>query len=231
MPTSPYISKIGNRQRNPTSESSLWQDWRRMAAHDSEANRDAALIGRLVARADSGDASAKDALFTALYEELHRLAQAHLRRSDPNLMLGTTSLLHEAYLDMARRSGLDFPDRSRFLRYASRAMRGLVIDYVRQRAAHKRGGELTFTTLSGHEEAASEQPVDLERLGAALTELAAVDEALAELVDLKFFCGFSFGEIAAFRGVSERTVQRDWAKARLLLHQELADVERGPERS
>ena len=204
---------------------------RQVVPDDSQTNRDAALIGRLVARADSGDASAKDALFTALYEELHRLAQAHLRRSDRDLMLGTTSLLHEAYLDIARRGGVDFPDRNRFLGYASRAMRGLVIDYVRHRGAHKRGGELTFTTLSGHQEASREQPVDLERLGAALTELAKVDEALAELVDLKFFCGFSFSEIAALRGVSERTVQRDWAKARLLLHQELADAKRGPERS
>jgi len=194
---------------------------------ESEANRGAAsLIGGLVARADAGDARAKDALFTALYEELHRLAQAHLHRSGGHLTLGATTLLHEAYLDISRRSAVAFPDRNRFLGYASRAMRGLVIDYVRQRKAQKRGGELTFTSLSDLPIAPQEVPTDLERLGAALAELGTLDEALAELVDLKFFCGFSFAEIAALRGVSERTVQRDWAKARLLLHHRLTDDRR-----
>jgi RNA polymerase sigma factor (TIGR02999 family) len=183
-------------------------------------------IGSLVARADAGDAAAKDALFTALYAELHRLAQAHLHRSDGNLTLGTTTLLHEAYLDISRREGIAFPDRNRFLGYASRAMRGLIIDYVRHRKAHKRGGELTFTSLSDEQVAPPENSIDVERLGDALGELATLDDALAELVDLKFFCGFSFAEIAALRGVSERTVQRDWAKARLLLHHQLTEDER-----
>jgi RNA polymerase sigma factor (TIGR02999 family) len=198
-----------------------------MVPLESEANSDAAgLIGSLLARADAGEASAKDALFTALYEELHRLAQAHLRRSDGNLTLGTTTLLHEAYLDISKRSAIAFPDRNRFLGYASRAMRGLIIDYVRHRKAQKRGGELTFTSLSDEQVAPQEIAIDLERLGTALIELATVDGGLAELVDLKFFCGFSFAEIAALRGVSERTVQRDWAKARLLLHHQLTDDER-----
>ena len=101
-------------------------------------------------------------------------------------------------------------------------MRGLVTDYVRHRNARKRGGDLTFTSLDG-DEAAPESPVDLERLGGALEELATLDPPLAELVDLKFFCGFSFSEIGAMRNVSERTVQRDWAKARTLLHESLHD--------
>jgi RNA polymerase sigma factor (TIGR02999 family) len=174
----------------------------------------------LVARASAGDPVATDALFAALYEELHRIAEAHLRRSAGHVTLSATTVLHEAYLDIARRDALVFPDRSRFLGYASRAMRGLIIDYVRRRNAQKRGGELTFTSLA--EESHSTEPaVDLERLDAALQELASFDPALAEVVDLKFFCGFSFAEIAAIRDVSERTVQRDWAKARALLHQSL----------
>jgi len=173
-----------------------------------------------VARAEAGDAAAKNALFAALYEELHRLAQAHVRRSAGPLTLSPTTLIHEAYVNIAERDALAFPDRNRFLGYASRAMRGLIVDYVRQRTAQKRGGDVTFTSLAAGEESAV-PPVDLERLNGALDELAALDPALAELVDLKFFCGFSFAEIAVMRNVSERTVQRDWAKARAILHQSL----------
>jgi RNA polymerase sigma factor (TIGR02999 family) len=183
-------------------------------------------IARVVTRAEAGDLAAKKALFAALYEELHRLAQAHIRRTGGPLTLSATTLLHEAYLDIAARDPLAFPDRNRFLGYASRAMRGLIVDYVRQRKARKRGGDLTFTTLS--EEMDSTEPsIDLERLDTALEDLASLDPALAELVDLKFFCGFSFTEIAVMRNVSDRTIQRDWAKARAVLHDALRDHEAG----
>jgi RNA polymerase sigma factor (TIGR02999 family) len=178
-------------------------------------------VETLVERAEAGDAAAREALFVSLYDELHRLAQAHVRRSGGYLTMGATTLLHEAYLELNSRKGLAFPDRLRFLRYASRAMRGLIIDYVRSRRAQKRGGEITFITLDESAAAGPSGAATLERLGLALDELAEVDRSLAEIVDLKFFCGFSFGEIAAMRGVSERTVQRDWAKARLLLHDAL----------
>lgn len=178
----------------------------------------ARVLATNLARAERGESAARDALFTALYQELHRLAQSHLRRSGGALTISATTLLHEAYLDLAGRDAA-FPDRNRFLGYASRAMRGLVIDYVRHRSARKRGGDLTFTSLEDHHVARDEGPVDLERLGSALEELASVDPPLAELVDLKFFCGFSLVEIAAMRKVSERTVRREWAKARALLHQ------------
>ena len=180
-------------------------------------------IAALVERADEGDVAARDALFSALYAELHRLAELQLQRNGWNLTLGATTLLHEAYLGMANRGGLTFPDRSRFLKYASRAMRGLVIDYIRSRHAQKRGGELTFTTLEEEHAGLPQPAAHLERLDRALEELAGLESPLAELVDLKFFCGFSFAEIAALRGVSERTVQRDWAKARTLLHEYLSE--------
>lgn len=175
-------------------------------------------LAALVARAETGDPAAKDALFAALYGELHRLAQSHLHRSAGPLTLGATTLLHEAYLSIAGRHELAFPDRARFLAYASRAMRGLVIDYLRTRNARKRGGELTFTSLDEAHAQPAEEHADLLALSAALDRLATLDPLLAELVDLKFFSGFSFADIASLRGVSERTVQRDWAKARLLLH-------------
>jgi RNA polymerase sigma factor (TIGR02999 family) len=184
----------------------------------------ASLIATAAARAEAGDPAAHDVLFAALYDELHRLAQALLRRNGGAVTISATTLLHEAYLDLAGRTGVSFPDRSRFLGYASRAMRGLIIDYVRHRGATKRGGELTFTSLEEHHAPADERSLDLQRLGAALDELAVLDPSLAALVDLKFFCGFSLVEIAELRGVSERTVRRDWTKARALLHQSLAEA-------
>ena len=183
-------------------------------------SRDAGDVASMVERDDAGDAAAKDALFAALYSELHRLAQVHLRNSSGPLTMGATTLLHEAYLSLNRRDSTMFPDRHRFMKYASRAMRGLIINYVQRKRAQKRGGEITFTDFD--EDAVL--PADaarLQELGEALDELAGIDASLADLVDLKFFCGFSFSEIAEMRGVSERTVQRDWAKARVLLHDAL----------
>ena len=179
-------------------------------------------IAGVLARAEAGDAAAKKALFATLYDELHRLAQSHLRRSGAPLTLSATTLLHEAYLDIAGRDPLAFPDRNRFLGYASKAMRGLIVDYVRQRTARKRGGDLTFLTIAEELDAA-DSAIDMERLDTALKDLATLDPALAELVDLKFFCGFSFSEIAAMRSVSDRKIQRDWAKARAVLHDALRD--------
>lgn len=175
-------------------------------------------LAALVAEADAGEPAAKDALFAALYAELHRLAESHVYRAGGNITLGATTLLHEAYLAIADRDALAFPDRNRFLGYASRAMRGLVLNYLRSRRAEKRGGDLTFTTLDEQRAGVAEPLADIDALEAALAELASTDPALAELVDLRFFCGFTFDEIAAIRGTSARTVHRDWAKARLLLH-------------
>ncbi|MBK5189431.1 MAG: sigma-70 family RNA polymerase sigma factor [Gemmatimonadaceae bacterium] len=182
-------------------------------------------IHELIERADRSDPAAADALFGMLYAELHRLAESSLRRAGSSLTLGPTTLLHEAYLNMAGRADVEYPDRARFLGYASRAMRGLVIDYTRRRRAKKRGRELEIT-LDGEELQAEDmvrEALELERLGDALDELALLEPALAQLVDLHFFCGFTFSEIAAIRDVSERTVQRDWRKARLLLHRSLLD--------
>jgi RNA polymerase sigma factor (TIGR02999 family) len=158
-------------------------------------------------------------LFTALYSELHRLAEYNLRKSGGALTLGATTLVHEAYLNVSRQEG-SFADRAHFLAYASRAMRSLVIDYARRRQATKRGRHLEIT-LSGDEPptaAAERTAAELQELSDALDSLSALEPALAELVDLHFFCGFTFAEIADARGVSTRTVHRDWRKARLMLH-------------
>jgi RNA polymerase sigma factor (TIGR02999 family) len=182
-------------------------------------------VQALIQRADRADPAAADALFEMLYAELHRLAQSSLRRAGNSITLGATTLLHEAYLNMIGREDVAFPDQARFLGYASRAMRGLVIDYTRRRRAKKRGRELEIT-FDGEEVQPADAVQDareLEQLGDALDELATLEPALAELVDMHFFCGFTFVEIAALRAVSERTVRRDWRKARLLLHRTLLD--------
>jgi RNA polymerase sigma factor (TIGR02999 family) len=116
--------------------------------------------------------------------------------------LSVTTLLHEAYLDLAAREGQSFPDRARFMGYATRVMRGLIIDHARSRNAIKRGGQFEITSLKTD---SGENLVDAKELSAisdALDQLAKVDPELAELVDMKFFCGFSFAEIAALRKLS-----------------------------
>ena len=162
-------------------------------------------------------------LFTDLYAQLRQIAQSALRRSGPQLTVSPTTLLHEAYLKISARDALSFPNRAHFMAYASRAMRRLVIDFVRERRALKRGAgfEITSTPIEAAEFAGD--TLDLQRISDALDELAKVNETLAELVDLHFFCGFSFAEIAALLDLSERTVMRDWNKARLFLHDVLRE--------
>ena len=167
---------------------------------------------------------ASEALFGALYRELRGLARRELARSGPGASLGATSLLHEAYLDISQREGMAFPDRARFLTYAARVMRGLIIDGLRRRQARKRGGGFELTSLDDKDVGDAcplSDAEEIERLGQALEALAAVEPEIAHVVDLKFFCGFTFTEIASLRGVSERTVQRHWDKARIYLRQAL----------
>ena len=158
-------------------------------------------------------------LFAALYGDLRDLAERQLRRNrgEP---LSPTTLLHEAYIGMSAR-GSNFPDRARFMGYAARVMRGLIIDFVRERRALKRGAAFHITQLPTDLAEAVPEANDLMQLSEALDALSVHDRRLAEVVDLKYFCGYSFEEIAAQRGTSERTVQRDWEKARMMLFQQL----------
>jgi RNA polymerase sigma factor (TIGR02999 family) len=174
-------------------------------------------IADLIASTDGGDPAAAEALFAALYRELHQLARRELARGGGQLSLGATTLLHEAYLDMSGREGTAFPDRPRFMGYAARVMRSLIVDHARRRRALKRGGAFEITTLDTDLDVAAAPAADLDALSTALDELGAVDPRLALVVDLKFFCGFSFVEIAAMQGLTDRTVQRDWKKARIFL--------------
>jgi RNA polymerase sigma factor (TIGR02999 family) len=176
----------------------------------------------MFAEADEcGDRRANERLFAELYQDLRRLADRELHRH-PGAAVSPTTLVHEAYLNFIDREGVAFADHGRCLAYLARAMRGLLIDFARRQQAIKRGAGFEITEMDTRAEEIAEDQ-SLIRLSEALDALAKHDPDLAEVVDLKYFCGFSFGDIAKLRGVSERTVQRDWQKVRLLLHQLIGD--------
>lgn len=177
-------------------------------------------ISTLIELAERGDEVSAAKLFSLLYGELHRLAKRQLARQG-EVSISATTLLHEAYLEMGPQVGHSFPDQSRFMAYAARVMRGLIIDHVRNRHAIKRGGQFELTSLTTNVGDAISNDEELAQIGQALDELARIDSSLSQIVDLKFFCGFSFGEIAGMIGISERTAQRKWEKARIYLHRSL----------
>jgi RNA polymerase sigma factor (TIGR02999 family) len=177
-------------------------------------------ISTLIDLAEQGDEVSAERLFTLLYAELHRLAKRQLARQG-EISISATTLIHETYLDMAAQEGQSFPDQGRFMAYAARVMRGLIIDHVRNRLAIKRGGAFELTSLTTDVGEVTSDDKELTRMSHALDELARVDSSLSQIVDLKFFCGFSFGEIATMKSLSERTVQRKWEKARIYLHRSL----------
>jgi len=165
-----------------------------------------------------------DLVVARAYQDLRAIAHRRLALLGHDT-LSTTALVNEAYLKLADRADLRFADRAQFLGYACRVMRRLLIDFARRHRARKRGGEFVITALPADRVAlpddSSASADRLERIGEAIDTLAELDPRLAQLVDLHVFCGISLVELAALRGVSDRTVQRDWQKARLLLHRVL----------
>ena len=178
----------------------------------------AAPITLLIERANLGDADALNRIFSALYPELHTLARARLRRSAQFTLLDTTALLHESYLRLVKLGQLNVESRAHFLAYAARTMRSIVVDFARSRLAERRGGgapELSLDTEIASRLHAPEE--EIVRVHDALTELGQVDERLVRVVEMRYFGGLTEEEIGAALGVTERTVRRDWEKARLLL--------------
>ena len=163
-----------------------------------------------------------DALFEALYDDLRRMARREVWRNGARGFVSTRTLVHEAWLDIRSRTAIDFDEPKQFLAYAAQTMRGLVIDRVRAAQAQKRGGGLSITSLDTNASEQAAQPEDLQHISDALDQLALIEPDLANVVDLKFFCGFTLAEVARMQGVSERTVQRSWQRAKLLLHRSIA---------
>jgi len=155
--------------------------------------------------ADKGSKPATEALFAALYSELHRLAKRELANNGLYATLSATTLLHQAYIQIAARDGIRFPDQARFMGYAARVMRGLIIDYARSHHAQKRGGQFEITSLASEAPENSTDERQLRQISDALDQLAETDASLSEIVDLRFFCGFIFAEIAAIKSISERS--------------------------
>ena len=177
-------------------------------------------ITLLLQAARDGDRSAADRAYALLYDELRRLAHGRLRREGDMTSLDTTALVHESYLRLRAGPAGDFPDRHHFLSYAAHVMRSVVVDLVRARKAERRGGgalalTLSTTVIEGHAAPGTEDEV--LRVHEALDALAAAEPRLAQVVEMRYFGGLSEAEIAAALGVTDRTVQRDWQKARLFL--------------
>ena len=172
----------------------------------------------LLAAAGRGDDGAVGRLIQATYPELRELARSRLRRQGRVTVLDTTGLVHECYLRLERSEGLALSSRPHFLGYAARTMRSIVVDFARERAAQRRGGDQLKVTLNtGLHESADADEDQVLRVNEALDELAGIDERLARVVEMRYFAGLTEEEIAAALGVTDRTVRRDWQKARLLL--------------
>ena len=181
-------------------------------------------IDTLVAGANDGDADAVKALFARVYGELKLLARRQLSHA-ADATLDTTGLVHEAYLRLAQPAGRSLHGHHHFFALAAKAMRHIVIDRARARLADKRGGACVH--IGGIDDAADVvdgaemEPDQLLRLDRALTELAADEPRLAELVELRFFAGMPVADIAVLQGLSERTLNREWRRARAQLHASL----------
>lgn len=176
-------------------------------------------VTRLLDAARRGEAGALDGVFEKLYPELRRIARARMRATDERVVLDTTSLVHECYLKLLGLEQLNASDRSHFLAYAARAMRSVVIDIAREQQAERRGGGLQFVTLrTGGDEPAGGQADELIAVHEALEELAKLEPRLVRVVEMRFFVGLDQASIAEALGVSTRTVERDWERARLFLH-------------
>ena len=178
-------------------------------------------VTALLLRVRDGDPEAMDRLFPLVYEELRRIAHHHLRDERPGHTLGTTGLVHETYLKLVDQTRTQWRDRGHFFRVASWAMRRILVDYARSYRALRRGGNAQRVPLED-DIALSERGETLEALDEALDRLAAVDQRLSQVVECRYFGGLTTEETAEALGVSARTVERDWIKARGWLQLELS---------
>jgi RNA polymerase sigma factor (TIGR02999 family) len=172
----------------------------------------------LLAQAGRGDTAAMDRVFALLYDDLSAMARSRLARGERVTLADTGALVHGAWLRLQQAGRVGFKDRGHFLAHASRVMRSVMVDLARRSLAQQRGGDVAHVPLDtelGETLAAEEQEViDVER---ALVELAALDARLAQVVEMRYFGGLGDAEIGAALGVTDRTVRRDWDKARAFL--------------
>ena len=182
-------------------------------------------ITQWIRAARLGDAEAGERLFRAVYSDLKRIARHHLAGRPSDATLSTTALVNETYLRLARPDNLELNDRTHFFSVASRAMRQILVDHARRRNAEKRGGGQLAVELDEARHGAADQTVELLALERALERLESFDARLARVVEWRFFGGLSLEQIAATLGLTDRTVKRDWRKARAFLFEQLAGGE------
>jgi RNA polymerase sigma factor (TIGR02999 family) len=177
-------------------------------------------LTQLLAHAAQGDRGALDRVFAALYPELRKIARGRLYRQSADAMLGTTTLVHETFLKLVGAERLSLADRKHFYAYAAKTMRNIIVDAARERHAERRGGgraEVTLNTDIADATPGRGADQTLVLINDALLELEALDAELAQVVELRYFGGYGEAEIAELQGKSERTVRRQWEKARAFL--------------
>ena len=175
-------------------------------------------LSNLLQQAQAGDDAARERLFAVAYEELRVQARAQLRGGGRNTLLDTTVLVHESFLRFNQAGQLNGSDRGQFFSYAGRVMRSVIVDFARKRQAERRGGDAEHVSLDtqlAEDVRASDD--ELIRINEALEALQAVDDRLVRVVEMRFFAGMTEAEVADALGVADRTVRRDWEKAKLLL--------------
>ncbi len=176
---------------------------------------------RVLIEAREGGPEALDRVFPIVYDRLREIAHAHLGRDGTGRTISTTALVHEAYIKLVDAERVEWQDRNHFYSLASRAMRQILVDYARKHLAAKRGGELHQVNLDEIQIAVSERAGILVALDEALVRLAEFSPRLAQVVELRFFGGLNEEEVAHIMNVTDRTVRRDWIKARGWLQREL----------
>jgi RNA polymerase sigma factor (TIGR02999 family) len=197
----------------------------RLAIACGRAQLQASRVGeftRLLQAARDGQSGAVDQIIALTYQELREIAHQRLRRSPKITLLDTGALVHECYLRLVKLGELNVADQAHFLGYAARAMRSIVVDFARERVAARRGGDARHVTVGTDlPDPAAAAEEEVVRVNDALEKLGQLDVRLVQVVELKYFGGLSSDEIAAALGIAERSVRRDWQKARVLLHEEL----------
>lgn len=179
-------------------------------------------IDELLAKWGAGDREALRALIPLIYEELRRVARQQLRRAPSPCTLQTTALVHEAYMRLHNQFRGQFQNRSHFIAVCALLMRQILVCYERERRAAKRGGGMNKCTLEDVHSVKKGRPVDVLDLDRALTELSQLDPEQSQIVELRFFGGFSIEETAEVLGISPATVKRYWSTARIWLYQQLS---------
>jgi RNA polymerase sigma factor (TIGR02999 family) len=191
---------------------------RSLAAGEPQETQPMSDVTNLLRQADELNADALNQLFEILYADIHRMARARLAANSPLTLLDPTSLVHEAYLRLHGAGRIDLDSRGRFMAYVAQVLRSVIVDFARRRNAERRGGDVAHVTLNTEvAESVGNRDDDVLQIDEALDELEKTDPRLRQVIEMRYFAGLGNDEVAAALGVNERTVRRDWDRARMLL--------------